>query len=329
IKRDYKPNISLPAAIVKLEEERFTFGERPTVISRQHVPNCNQIPILSDPETKKMIYQQEEHTTINVSVTINCESQFQAKEVEYQIKRYLPIEKYIQLLTFTSFLEIPRDLLLTLDMNFNDREITNLFMRFNKNLGQSEYCYSVKYEPLIRLSSSSVNISSSNQRSFAANINLEYMIQIPMWICSWDEPGTIERIAIDFYRFSHEPISENSVRPILNLTPDDKYDKLKHVTKRNLLIHDWDDYYTTEDVTIDDTDYKKVGIKFPKEDFIISPDFRFNIFDNTGKLNYNIQPEEVDTDDNYVTFLFTNSEFEKYTPSLTTPLVMQFVEVRS
>lgn len=330
-KRDYKPNYTLPAAVIRLEDERYTFGERPNIIHNQAVPNFNQIPVISDPGTKQTLYQQEEHITTNISVQINCESQFQAKEVEFQVKRFLPVEKYIQLFSFTSFLEIPRTVLTTLGMDFTDREIINLFTRFNKNLGEMEYCYSVNYEPLIRLNEASVNIGSSTQRSFSVSLGLEYMIQMPIWLCAYKEPGIIENIAIDFYRFAHEPISENSVRPLINPKTDDKYGTLGKVTKRNLLIHDWEDYnFGPETVSIDDKNYIRVGIQFLKDDFIIDPEYEFNIFDTIGRIHRNISPEEVNTDENYVTFLFEESEFSSnYEPSITSPVVLQFVEVRS
>lgn len=323
-RRDYKPNYALPAAIINLREDSYTFGERPNVIQNHNMNNINTIPVLVDSETEKVILQQEEHTTIQTEVNINCESQFQASEINYHIKRFLPLTKYIQLHSFTSFLEIPPDILLNYGLDFNNREITNLFVRLNKNLGESEYCYSVKFDPIIYLNSSSVNIGDSSQRSFVVNLDISFQLQMPIFLVYQPGYGTIDRISMDFYRFGHEPISEHSVRPCFNSSRTDMYDSLKRVTKRNLLIHDLNEHDLQ---TLDNGNYQ-ITVQFTKSDFVIQSDFEFNIMDTTGNINFRVSPSEINTDDNYVQFQFNKTQYSKFNPSLTNPIALQFVEVR-
>ena len=45
-----------------------------------------------------------------------------------------------------SFLEIESDTLFDLGFDINNHTISNLFTKYNKNLGKMEYCYSVNYK---------------------------------------------------------------------------------------------------------------------------------------------------------------------------------------
>jgi len=325
MRNDYRTEYEFPTAIVTLEEDNYSFGERPTVI--QGGPeNKNQIPVVYDAESRNYIDLQEEQTQCRIGVVINCESQFQAKEVGFQIKRILPLNKYIQIFDFTSFLEIPAGFLLSLGMNFNDREITNLFTRLNNNTGEMEYCYAVNYKPLIRLESADVSISDTSQRSFPVTIGLTYQVQQPMWIAAAHIPGTIGAINIDFMRFGEEPISQNNVRPIYNQDTTDKFGGIKRLSRRNLLVRDLNDY---EFLELPDLDKVSFGISFNKEDFPISVEYEFDFFDTTGQLRKNVKPSLIDVDANKVTFEFTREEYELYyKATLVKPIIVQFIEIR-
>ena len=247
-------------------------------------------------------------------------------EIEFKIKKTLPLNKYIQIFDFTSFLEISSGFLLSLGMDFNDRELTNLFTRLNKNTGEIEYCYSVNYKPLIRLDSVSVSISDTSQRSFPVNISLTYQIQQPVRIIATHMPGKIEGINVDFIRFGEEPISENSVRAIYNKNTTDSTGDIKRLTMRNLLIHKLDDF---EFLNIPSMDKVSLGINFRKEDFIISPDFEFDFFDTSGKLHSDIKPSLIDSDENKVVFEFTKDEYELcYNATLIKPIILQFIKLQ-
>lgn len=327
-KNDYKPNFSLPVALISFNNEQYSFGERTSTILNHTVFNNNKIPVLYDPLTSNAIYIQEEHTNVSTSVKINCESQFQAKEMEFTIKRILPLNKYINIFNFVSFLEIHSDFLLSIGMDFNSREIINLFTKFNRNLGQIEHCFSVNYNPLIRLESIDTSLMDGQQRTFQVNLELTYLMQMPMWFC-WDSgEQTIERINVDFIRFGNEPISENSCRSIVNTTRTDKYDSIKFLTKRNLLIHDLLDYEFFQ-IHNEPTSPYHFAIQFTKEDFIISPNYQFNIFDINGKIHKDIKPTLIDTDLNKVIFHFTQDQYLNYLkPTITTPIIIQFIQVR-
>ena len=321
---DYRPAYEFPACLVSLNSDNPSFGERPTVIQQTHIQNLNMIPVIYDQDSTNIVYLQEEQTQISVSVVINCESQLQAKETEFRVRRFLPLNKYIELFEFTSFLEIPEGDLLDQGIDFNQNRIVNLYTKLNKNTGSVDYCYAVRYKPLIRLDSSSVSIADTSQRSFPVNLEVMYQIQMPMWVTFDKAVGTIQSIYVDFSRFGNEAISENSTRPTY-YDKDDQFAGKKRLVRRNLLIHDLQDHEFSE---IDGVDKISFSIMFNKEDFLIGSDFQFDFFDINGQFRRNVLPVMIDTDLNKVIFEIPTSEYETYyNATITTPIIVQFIEV--
>ena len=327
LRRNYKPNRELPAAIISLENDDYIFGERVNNIINVPVENYNQILVLADLDNDKRIYLQEEQTQISINLLINCESQFKAKEIAFTITRFLPKQKYIQLFDYTSFLEIESDTLFDLGFDINNHTISNLFTKYNKNLGKMEYCYSVNYNPLIKLEDISVNISDNTQKTFNIQCSLSYLTTSPIYIVFDPQSAKprIMNINVDFSRFNHEPISEKSMISINNsYSTTDKYSGSKSIVRRNLLISDWDDFDYTE---LDNNIF--VSISFEKSDFVISPNYRFNFFGWDNKLYKDIKPVLVDTEGNEVRFQFDSGFFNKLKASITNPVILQFVETRN
>jgi len=323
---DYKPNRELPAAIISLNDERYSFSERPTNIQNLTIENINQIPVLYDIITDQYIFVQEEQVNVPITVNINCESQFQAKEVEFYVKRFLPLNKYIQLYAFTSFLEIDPHILFKLKMDYTQRYITNLFTRLNKNLGKAEYCFSIKYEPLVRLESIDPQISSSTLTKFTTNMQLDMLIQMPLHFLYNDPKPIIERINVDFTRFGHEPISENSMRSVTGTCEQLRLTTPNKLVRRNLLVHDLEEF-SLDTLIVNEISYKLFAITFEFEDFIIKENFEFNFFDVNTRFHRNIKPTLLDTDTNTVKFQFTEEEYNNYFKAeMTKPIIVQFVE---
>lgn len=323
-KTGYKPNYEFPNAIITLNDDNYIFGERPTTIQQNPLNNYNQIKVLIDRENLTTLYLQEEQVTVNISVQINCESQLHAKNMEFQLRRYLPVGKYINLIEFTTFLDVSPNLMKTLDIDYNRHEIVNLFTIMDNTSGRINYYFGVHYRPLIRLENSSVSISSATERSFPVNVDLSYQLPMPVWVYGEKGYSVIEQINIDFTRLGHEPISENSMRPIYNPEKHDKYGNSKLIVKRNLLIHNEKDF---EFLQVDDRTV--IGIKFAKDDFIISPDYRFNMFTPYGRFKSDVKPVLVDEEINQVNFEWETSDWNReFKPDITSPLIVQFVEVR-
>jgi len=152
-----------------------------------------------------------------------------------------------------------------------------------------------------------------------------------MWLVTQvKSKGIIEKINIDFTRFGHEAISENSMRQINNPIYNDKHGDIIYLTKRNLMISNLDDYNLVKVEPESDESTYLLTIQFSLDDFIISPDFTFNIFDIEGNLNKNVIPVEVDEKKNKVVFNISHDQYTYYyKPTLTTPIIIQFIEGRA
>jgi hypothetical protein len=220
IDKDYKTQFEFPACIVTLNDDMYLFGERPNVIQMFGPENKMQHIALHNYDNDRQVIIQEEHVQTNISVIINCESQLQAKDLEFMVKRALPLNKYIQLLEFTSFLEIPYVYLKTLEFETQGHQILNLFTKLHDNPGQVDYCFSMSYRPHIRLESINATISDASTRSFPVNIELSYLTQMPMHLYCAQLPGEIEVINVHYSRFGHDPISDYPVQKVLSVFKD-------------------------------------------------------------------------------------------------------------
>jgi hypothetical protein len=220
IDKEYKTQFEFPACIVTLNDDQYLFGERPNVIQQAGPENKMQHIALYNLDNRKEIVLQEEHVQTNISIIINCESQLQSKDLEFIIKRVLPVNKYIQVLQFTSFLEITYDYLEALDFDLYGHKILNLFTKLNENTGKIEYCYSMTYKPHIRLESINTSIADASTRSFPVNIELSYLTQMPMYIFAASDPGIVETVNVHYSKFGYDPIADYPVQKIISVFKD-------------------------------------------------------------------------------------------------------------
>ena len=205
--KEYETQQNFPVAIVNLNDDNATFGTRHEVDQKLQIGNTNQIPVLYCKETDLILYLQENHYTIPISVQVNCESQLQAKEVQNQIRRSLPVNKYIEVMNFTSFLELPIQFTGEEYFNPNKYDILNLYCKKDQKTGYTNYCFSVSYKPLIKLESVSTSISDSTARSFQVSADFSYIIQFPMYTFLNRLDPKIERINLDF-NITQQPITD-------------------------------------------------------------------------------------------------------------------------
>ena len=239
--KDYKPNFDFPNIIVSLNDETPTFGQRPEI--SQHIAgfNIDQTPVLYDLTNENILYVQEEMVNIPISATINCESQLQAKEVANVIKRWLPVNKFIQFLEFTSFLEVSQKFLDDNYFHIDQDQIVNLYTKLNHRTGQIDYCFSMRYFPFMRLDSIATAVPDSTQRSFQATVDFTFMIQFPLFLYNDRMPGTIERIDISISSTSgFEPICDYPSSKIINQTSSDIVNLKKGYIRRNYVVYEDD-----------------------------------------------------------------------------------------
>lgn len=236
---DYKPNYDFPNIVVTLNDETPSYGQRPSVSQKIPGFNVDQIPVLYNQTTERVILVQEEMVNVPISCTINCESQFQAKEIAAVIKRWLPINKFIQFLSFTSYLEVPQEFLDRNLFNPATDTIGNLYTKTNKRTGEIDYCYSLLYEPFIRLDSITASIPDSTQRTFQVVVDITYMLQQPLYMFNDQMPGVVERIDILINPSTgFEPINDYPSSKIINYLNDDIVNLKKGFVRRTYLVAD-------------------------------------------------------------------------------------------
>ena len=244
--QDYKPNFEFPNIMVMLNDDVPTFGQKPTVT--QNLPNFNidQIPVLYNTITGEVLCVQEEMVNLPITCTINCESQFQAKEISAIIRKWLPINKFIQFLEFTSYLEVSSMYLNNNHFNPAVQQISNLYTKINKRTGEIDYCFSLSYRPFIRLDSISTAIPDSVQRSFQVSIDITYMVQRPISIFNEMQPGPIERIDMLINPSAFEPINEFSTSVPINYLSNDVATLQNGFVRRTYILTDNDDKKSTQ-----------------------------------------------------------------------------------
>ena len=246
---DYKPNYEFPNMIVTINDDSPTYGQRPSVSQNFLGVNIDQIPVLYNNTTEITLYVQEEMSNVPISCTINCESQFQAKEISNLIKRWLPVNKYIQFLTFVSYLEVSTEFLSRVTFDPATQSIDNLYTKLNKKTGEVDYCFALQYDPFIRLDSVSSAIPDSTQRSFQVVVDLTYMIQRPLSMFSDKQPAALERINFTISpNAGFEPINDYPSSKIINYLSDNVADLKKGFVRRRYMLTDNEPVETKTDL---------------------------------------------------------------------------------
>ncbi len=395
---DYQTNFDFPVVIINLNDETPSYGQRPDVSQGLLYYNVDQIPVLYNSTKGSILYVQEEMVNIPITVTINCESQLQAKEVANVVRRWLPLNKYLQCLEFTSFLEVSLPFLDKIYFEPDIDQISNLYTKLNKRSGQIDYCFSITYQPFIRLDSISSTIPDSTQRSFQVVVELTYMIQFPLFLFCDKFPGVIEKIDIAIYNTSgFEPICDYPSSKIVNRTNDDISRLEKGYIRRNYVLYEAESSNqvnildsvslpaksvtaesarlkvsrTSDDklvitvdnqktykvkevdvprspdsanIVIDEDNYlnlskdladttniklhntnKSITIKFDPNDFPMDQKYSYNLFSGKTMIR-DYKNYTLDLQNNSITFTFANSEWNRYKPSLTRPLIIQFYD---
>jgi len=177
----YETQFELPTVTINLNEST-PVNLHPTNIQRIGLTNINRIPVIYNRTKDLTIELQEEHYLITLDVVINCESQFQAKDVEFRIQSVLPLNKWIYIHRFTSFIEIDSDLLIDDILNMECHDLVNTYLIYDYNRATNMYAFAINYQPLMRLTNIGTNIELSADNSFTVNLGLELLVQFPQYL---------------------------------------------------------------------------------------------------------------------------------------------------
>lgn len=318
-----KPSSSyeLPAIIVSINDEQINFsGRRTDLIMQNGMHNINKTPVLYNETNEVYAYVHEEQAIVPFSISINCESQLQAKEIGYHIRKILPPYKNLNIHEFTTFIEIPNTLLFDL-LNYNiyKDQIYNLYTKLNYNTGNPEYCFSLTHKPLVRLDSITTSIPDSNQSTFQTQLELSYVIPFPQFITT-DQKTLIETINFSFNIDNHPIVIIPFTKYYLGKEPNYKID-------RTLLIQTEETYFPQSIIISKTETQATVSIKFELKDFIISNQYKYRFSKIEAGLRKSIEPDPTFfyESENRVVFIFDIETYDEYIkPESNNPLFIDF-----
>lgn len=192
---DYKEanKVRFPSASITLLNDESAFGTDTSLIQHHRRYDVNEQLVLFCPQNKRGVWLREAQNILYFQVAINCESVLSAKEVEHQIKRFLPPQKYVTIMEYRSFMQLP-SYFITSEFNPQHYKIVNLFEEVEPTIGDGSYFYSIKYKPILKLDSIQADISDPMARSYTVSCDFSYLIPYPVWLYSDKEPDQIERI---------------------------------------------------------------------------------------------------------------------------------------
>jgi len=199
IKND--PKFDLPRVIINYNSNHSVWY-RPYTWTRTDLNNA-AVPVLYNRTKNLTLEVHEELFEFQISVIINCESQLSALHIEHLLQNKLILNKYFSIYNYYSFIEIEPQFLTPQMFNVNTDDILNLFVKYNAVRNLTEYCYSIKYSPTIRMDSIDVPIGSTDQRSFSVNLGLTVLNHIPVY---HDIPG---------YERRHTPIKSLKYKNVI------------------------------------------------------------------------------------------------------------------
>jgi len=178
---DQQTQVELPFAICTLQAITPNIAH-PYVYHRSVANNMLKVPILYNRTKDIELFIQEEMYTISVNININCESQLQALEVQHRLLNHIPLNKYLQMYKYISYLELDSNFLNNYLFDLDHDRIENLFLKHNKYTDTFDYCVSCEYEPLIRQNSCDITIDSTVASSFLVASTFEFLTHIPVYI---------------------------------------------------------------------------------------------------------------------------------------------------
>lgn len=179
----YDTQYDLPAAIVRMESPRKWLGiSHPYSYQFNTFGNIHRTTILHNQTKDLDIELQEEMYEIPISITINCESQIQALDIQHTFQQYTPLGAYLNYYEFVSFLELESSIFNKWMFDLQKDKIINLFYKQNEYTDVADYCFALKFAPLMRINDVSISLGQSNDPSYSVNISLEAVTSIPSYI---------------------------------------------------------------------------------------------------------------------------------------------------
>lgn len=203
---DYNPNYNLPAAYITYNNTTHV-NARPSGFLKTF-NNYNQIPVLYDIQKELSLKIQEDLFTLDLDLNLNTDSQLHIINLKHNIETRIPLNKYLQFYKFTSFFELNDDYLNPYLFDPSNDDIENLYFKHDRILDRLNYCFSVTYEPLLKLTSINFNDLDVNAGTYGLQLSFEMMIQLPIRLLfNYSMPSQKEASYSDNKKIYHNDVS--------------------------------------------------------------------------------------------------------------------------
>ena len=166
-----EPNFRLPRMQIDFQDIESD-SIRPVVYQFHHRDVNGQRLAVHNYTNDLQIITQEEWSTFQLEIRINCDSHLQALDIKHHLTYLFPINKQLQHFEFISFFKIPDYLIDRNFINVEKDNVYNLYQKHFKHDSKLEYCFSLPFRPLIRVNSISLDIGDNNASSFPVSINM-------------------------------------------------------------------------------------------------------------------------------------------------------------
>lgn len=256
---DYQTQYGLPLAIISLQNPNPIL-HHPWLANRSRLDNHSLFPVIYNKTKRLRIELQEEEFEIPINITINCESQYSALQIQHRLLTDLPIGKPKELKFFYSFLEIPEKFLDPEILDVNKDDIINLYMRHDYLTDKSIYCTSVRYEPLVKMDSCQVGLSNTEPRSFPVECSFLLHTGVPMYFqIPFDEHPTM--------RHGEELIERQIIVPLEDTYPIMQFDLKDRLNNSKTIAFPILQNEFNQDILLDDNSELTVSgkVSFVKE----------------------------------------------------------------
>lgn len=187
----YDTKFKLPAALINFVDGRPMLGIAPFAYKGLNVPNSNKLVALKNNTLDSELLLQTQYYEVGIDIIINCESQYQALEIQQRMINKLPLGKPLEIYQFVSYLEIDDIFLTELMFDVNNHDIDNLYSRFDYTTSKDTYSFAVTYTPRIKMDSCQSSIQTSSTHSWSVNSNFQFYLPWPILLEYETKQGSI------------------------------------------------------------------------------------------------------------------------------------------
>jgi len=209
---EYRDSYDLPSAIIKFDSLEPWGGMPHAPRTFQNVSSfsnpSDRFQVVSNVTKGIDLSMQMQYFDLMVSLTLNCKSQMQALNMSNELMQRMPVDRILNQFEFVSFFELDSKYLNPMVFDTQNDFITNLFLNVDPATNISNYSFSHRFTPLMKLTSvPQVAMDDLTQGAYQLTSSFELFIQVPQFIISDQLPGS-SRSVDRLLNFKATPVSK-------------------------------------------------------------------------------------------------------------------------